>query len=473
MKQITALGFYFFILFNAAQAQTIRYSLKQCVDTAISNNADVFASRILAQTAGINLQQAKGNMLPDVNGNINHGANQGRSIDPFTNTYINQNVSTGNYSLTANLTLFNGLSIQNNIKQNQLSTEASRQEEQQTKDNITLNVILAYLQVLTARDLLQQAIQQREVTLKQVQRLEILDTAGAIIPSVLYDLKGQYASDEVNAVNAKNTLEQAKITLVQLMNVPYSTSFDVEPISPQELTEYATTSPDSIYQVAVNNLAAIKATDLRVKSTDYGVKAAKGLRYPSVSFGGGLYTNYSSAASTLRLLNTTESPTNAYVDVDGTQYPVIAKQDNFASDKISYGKQFGNNFSTSVGIGISIPIINRLQTKTQIRTAELQQKNAAFLAGTARTQLQQSVQQAYTNFTSGEESYKALIKQVDAFQQSFKVAEVRFQEGVNTSVDYLIAKNRLDLANTNLIVARYNYILRKKILDFYQGTLSF
>lgn len=475
MKRNIILCCFFWMVSTTVKAQSLteKLTLKACIEIATKNNLDVYNSNVLSQTADINLQQAKGNRLPDINGNVYHGANQGRSIDPFTNSYINQNVSTGNYSLTASLTLFNGFAIQNNIKQQKLSAEAASLEEQQTKDNLTLNVILAYLQVLTARDLLVQAAQQKAVTTNQVQRLEILHNDGAITPSLLYDLRGQLAADEVNEINAQNTLAQAKFSLVGLMNISYSTDIDVEPISLEALSDLSYNGADSIYKKALNNLAIIKAADLRSESALYGLKSARALQYPSLNFGGGVYTNYSSVASTLRLVNTEEVATGSYVDIDGSKFPVIARQDNFANEKITYGKQFGNNISTSIGIGLSIPLLNGLQTKTQIRNAALQQKNALFIAKSTKTALQQNVQQAYLNFTTAQNGYKALLNQVAAFKQSFEVAEIRFKEGVLNSVDFIIAKNNLDRANSNLIVAKYNFILRQKILDFYQGALTF
>jgi outer membrane protein len=159
--------------------------------------------------------------------------------------------------------------------------------------------------------------------------------------------------------------------------------------------------------------------------------------------------------------------------VDGDKVPVVARQDNFTTNKINYGNQFKNNFNTSLSIGISIPLLNRLQNRTQIKTAELIEKDAEITLNATKTQLQQNIEQAYVNLNSAQRRYDVLTEQVNAFKESFREAEVRFNAGSITSVDYLVAKNNLDNANINLIIARYDYVLRSTILDYYSGKITF
>ncbi|HMJ47146.1 MAG TPA: TolC family protein, partial [Ferruginibacter sp.] len=189
------------ILFATHEAYTQNtpgsLTLRQSVDVAIANNLLVRQTDILKQNADINLKQARSNRLPDLFGNLNHGINQGRSIDPFTNTYINQKIFYGNYSLGTNVTLFNGLQLKNIVKQNSLIYEASKLELQQSKDELTLNVLLSYLLILNNEDQLQQSMNQVVVSKKQVERLETLNKEGAIIPAQYYELKGQLANDEL------------------------------------------------------------------------------------------------------------------------------------------------------------------------------------------------------------------------------------------------------------------------------------
>jgi len=444
-------------------------TLQQCVETAIANNLQVRQSEYQAQSDKVNYQQAKGSQLPFISGNINHGINQGRSIDPFTNTYANQQINFANYNINTSITIWNGSSIRNNIKQTELAAKASEMDWQQAKDNITINVILAYLQVLNGQEQLTVAKNQVAVTKNQVDRLEILNNSGAIAPSVYYDLKGQLAGDELSVINIKNTLESAKLALAQLMNVPYNATVQLESLNNQlKPTLYDGTS-ENIYQVASQQLAFIKAAELRKQSAAKRLLTAKAQLLPTLSFNGGFGTNYSSVANRQELLGTTDVATNSYVNVSGSKLSVFAPQSSYQTHKITYGDQWSNNLNSSLSIGLQFPILNGLQAKSRVNQAKIAEKRTSFEAETTKTQLKQAIDQAYINMNSAFERYQALARQLDEFTKSFKAAETRFNAGVNTSVEYLIAKNNVDRTNANFVAAKYDYLLRSKVLDFYQG----
>jgi len=447
-------------------------TLKQCVDIALKNNIDINRSELDMQDSKVNLTQAQGNRLPFISGSINHGLSQGRAIDPFTNAYINQNLSYANYNLGANLYLWNAGSINNNVRANALNFEASKMDWQQQKDNVTIQVILAYLQVLNNQEQLNAAVQQASVTRSQVERLAILDKDGAIAPSTYYDTKGQLASDELSIVSLKNAVETSKIDLAKLMNVNYSKDMQLEKINiSSELAIYDGTS-QQIYDQALRNLALIKAVDLRKESAAKSLKAARGQLYPSLILNGGVGTNYSSSATLSDLKSTSDVLTENYVNIDNQKYFLYTPQSEYDSKKIPYGDQWKNNFNSSVSIGIQIPILNGLQARSKVKQAVVQEKRSDINAKTTKTQLQQEVEQAYLNMNTAYERYQTLSSQVEDLTISFKAAEVKFNAGALTSVDYLLIKNKADNSNINLISAKYDYILRTKILDFYQGKLS-
>lgn len=452
---------------------TQKLTLQQCIQIALKNNDDVQHREITSGIAKTSWQGAKGNLLPTLNGDVSHGINTGRSIDPFTYAYTNQSTRYGNYSLNSSLTLFNAFAIQNNIKQNKLAYQASELEVQNTKDGIALNVILAYLQVLTNEDLLSASMQQKDVSEKQIERLDVLNQAGSISPSQYYDLKGEYANNQLTAVNAANDLQTAKVSLAQLLNVPYSKSQQLERLALPEITENISFSTDSIYQAALKNLAIIKAAELRNSSAMYNVKTYRSQRYPSLYFSGGLFTNYSSNATTQQFLNSTQVETGGYVLNGADKLPVFVQQDNYTFNKIRYSDQFSNNFNSSISIGISIPLLNNLRNRTQIKTAILQQKDAEITLKTTKVQLQQNVEQAYIYVVSAKDRLDVLTEQVNAYKESFREAEIKFNAGAITSVDYLIVKNNVDQANLNLIIAKYDYVLRSMVLDYYSGKLTF
>jgi outer membrane protein len=455
-----------FALFASAQ-RTL--TLKQAVETGIKNNIDVLQANLQLERAGVNLKQSKEYRLPDLNASLSHGINYGRSIDPFTNGFIDQKVGYANYGASSNLLLFNGFSVQNGIKANKLGYEASKEELQQAKDNLTINIILAYLQVLSAQEVLKQSQQQVLITQKQVERLGILNDSGAILPADFFDMKGQFASDQVTIADNKANVETAKLNLVHLLNIPYDKDLELEKIPAENFNVNYSGTPDEIYKTALQQFAQVQSTKLRTESAEKNIRSIKGELFPTLALGGSINTNYSSVATRDYLVNTTESPSSNYIDVNGTQYPVIVKQNNFNSEKINFGNQLSNNLFETVNIGLRIPLFNAGRIRNQVQLAKIDLQNYEYVEQNTKTQLQQAVERAYVNLTSAADKYKLLQDQVSAFTESFRTAEVRFNAGAITSVDYLISKNNSNRAQNNLITSKYDFLLREKILDFYAG----
>lgn len=457
-------------LSSRAQDSTKYLNIKQCVDLAITNNLQIQQSQIQLEQNGVLYKQSKDNLLPQINGTISQQNNYGRSISNVNNAYVDVQNGSGNYQLNANLVLFNGLSLQNAIKQNALNYNASKMDLQQQKDNITLTVILAYLTVLSNQEALDIARNQAAVDSAQVARLEIQNREGAIAPATLYDLKGQYANDQVNVVNAVNSLEISKVSLFTLLNIPYQRDATYEMVSLNADVSDLQSSSDSIYQTALQIIPNIKATDLRVQSFQKSITVARGKLYPSLILYGNLNSNYSSIATTNIPGTETPTPTGQYVNVGTNTYDVL--YNSLSTQKTSLGDQIKNNRFQTVGLQLNIPILNYFSARNNVKVAKLNYENARVLSKASRNQLQQLVEQAWQNLRSAYGQYKGYQEQVHAYGESFRAAEVRFNAGVITSVDYVIAKNNYDRANTNLSAARFNYIFRTKILEYYQGRLS-
>jgi outer membrane protein len=447
-----------------------KLTLQQCIDTALKNNIDVRQSQLLTDAASVRYKQSKSNLLPSVNGNIGHGINQGRSIDPFTNTYVNQNITYSNYGVNGSLPLFNGLSLRNEMKRFAYAYNAAKLEADQMKVDITLNVILGYLQVLNNEDLLEVSKQQFSVTQQQIERLEVLNKQGAINPPQLHELRGQLKDNELTVLLNQNALQTAKLQLSQVMNVPYNAEVQLERLTGQGILEQPKLAADEIYSKAIDGLAGVKAAELRKKSAEAVVRSTRGALFPILSLNGGANTNYSSIAATETFLNTTDVTTTSYVIVNGNTVPVISKKNNFQSEKIPYGDQVRNNIYTNLGLTLRVPIFNSFQTRNQIRLAEIELKNTQLIEESTKVQLRQQVDQAHLNLINAWSRYKILLEQVESFREAFRAAEVRFNAGVGTSVDYVIAKNNYDRANLNLVIARYDYLLRKQVINYYTGS---
>lgn len=431
----------FVLIFFSFTAHTQpAYSLEQCIDSALKNNIPVQRIGLQAEAAEVNWRQSRSNRLPDLTADLSHNFNSGRTIDPSTNSYVSRNSIGAAYGLSANVGLFNGLGMQNRVKQNSFAYEASKMEAQQAKDELVLNVILTYLSVLNNEDQLELSYRQAMTTQASLDRLTVLNSQGAIKPSDISDLKGQLMNDQLNILNAKNILETSKLGLAQLMNRNYDSTMKVERIDAGEFLANYSSTANEVFQNSLQQFALVKAVEFRKQSAVYDVKAAKGQLYPKLSLGLGVNTYYSSITS------------NA-----GN------------SGKMPYTDQLKNFRSPYVGLGLRVPIFNRMLARSQIRLATVNLKDNELVEANTKRELRQQIDRAYLNMTNAYERYKVLLTQVSAYAESYKAAEVRFKAGVGTSVDYLIAKDRLDRSNLGLVNAKYDFVLRKKILDYYNG----
>lgn len=422
-----------------ATAQTT-WTLQQCIDTAVKNNIPVQRAGLQTEMAQVNWQQSKSNKLPDLSADLSHSLYSGRSINPSTNTYVSQNTNGASYGLGSNVLLFGGMELQNRVKQNSFAYQATKMELQQAKDETVLKVIIAYLEVLSNEDQLSFANQQALATQAAYDRIQILNNQGAVKPSDVSDLKGQLMNDQLSMLTAKNILETSKLTLLQLMNKNYDSTMKVERIDAGEFLAGYTSTANDVFQNSLNQFALVKAVQFRKESALYGWKAARGRLSPRLSLDGGINTYYSSVAR----------------DVSGTA-------------KMPYADQLKNFRSNYLGVGLSVPIFNRMVARNQIKLANINLKDNELVEANIKQQLHQEIDKAYLDMNNSYERYKVLVTQVEAYDQSYKAAEVRFKAGVGTSIDYLTAKDRLDRANLSLVNAKYDFVLRKKILDYYSG----
>jgi outer membrane protein len=423
------------ILAHAQQDTVI--TLQQCLDIAIKNNLSVKQASVTAEQAHIGLTQARDNLIPYISGGANRNLTSGRALNPVTNAYITQSVTSDNYNLSGNVTIFNGLALQSAIKQASLAYQSGKMAYQAAKDLVIVNVITNYLLVLDARELLGQNQSQLAVAKENLDIASTKENYGAnTTASTFSDLKGAYATSKVAVVVGQNSLDAAKLSLFQLMNIPYNKNAQLQPLTAQDLLGDKDVNAEQVYETALQQLAEVKAATLMRQSAEKGVQYARGQLYPSLFLAGGIGTNYSN-------LNTE-----------------------------SYYSQFRNNYGTSVEIGLNIPIFTNHVKKNAVALAKLNLLNYTYLEDATKVQVKKSVETAWANMMAAYNRYNALQDEVDAFAESYRVQKIRFDAGVITSDLFLLAKNNMDAAELNLIAARYDYLIYSKILDYYQGKLT-
>lgn len=410
------------------------WTLEQCIDYALENNIQVKQQQIVVEQNKNNLAQSKYALLPSVNASGGYYFGWGRTLNYSTNQYVDvDRTENSDFGISASVPLFAGLQKQNTIRQNNISLQASIQDIEKLKNDVTLNVTAGYLQILLAKENVAIAEQQVISTKEQAERTKKMVDAGKVTLSNWLDLQSQLASEESQLVKAQNELRTAYLILKQLLELNDENSFDVTIPEILTLPESFNENLQAIYNEALNIMPEIKGSELRLKMAEKGLDIARGSYFPSLSLSASVNTRYSSAHD------------------------------------YSFWKQFREERGETVGIGLSIPIFGGLQTRTQVKNAKLSITHYNLELQRTKNELYKSIQQAQIDASGYLKSYQAAQKNVDAIKEAFYYTEKKFEAGSVTSTDYTVAKNNLFKAESDLIQAKYQYIFKVKILDFYKG----
>lgn len=421
-----------------AKTQNI-WSLQKCIDYALENNIQIKQQELNTNYYETQLSQAKSNRLPNLNAQIGNDNSFGRSLT-YLNTYKNVNSSSITGGAGTNLTLFNGMILSNTIDKQQLDLQATLKDLQKAKDDIMLSIARGYLEILFAEELVSVDSAQLEVTMQQINRTQQLVDAGSLAKGALLEIQAQLAREELQLVNDQNTVQLAYLTLYQFLELPIAESFTIEkPLLPEIKANLSMANSIDVFNNAMNSRPEIEAAQLRVKSAEISLAIAKGNYYPSISFNANYYNLYN----------------NQYSDLN--------------DEKINFGEQLKNNARTSVGINMNIPIFNRFQVRNGVSNAKIQIDDYNYQLQTTSNVLRKDIELSYTNALAALNRYISTRKAVVSMEEAFRYVEEKFNVGMVNSVDYNLQKNQLTSAKSQLLQAKYEYIFRTKILDFYNG----
>lgn len=453
--------------------------LQQCVAIAVENNLSVRRSNLLKERSQIALTQSKAEQLPSLNLGGSYGYNWGRSIDPTSNDFITQQITFSGVSGNASMTLFNWFRITNTVKQNRLLLESAEYDVNKAENDISLNIVTFYLNVIFNRELLGNAEYQLESSENQLDRTKKLVAGGALPRTSELELISQVATNEVAVVNAENTLNLALLNLKQAMLIPVSQ--EIEIIIPDLELDYGpdlNITAEEVYDQATKAMPEIQSAELQVESAAMGVKVAEAGYAPRLSINGSFNTNYSDAFKEF-ILDTNDpgsverESTNYLLD-DGTPVYQNVFTPNGSIETVGFGDQFNNNLSRSLSLNLSIPVFNNLQAKSSVQNAKINLQQAEIAVMEQKNFLRQTIEQAYNDAFAASKTYTASLRQVEALEETFRSIENQYNLGAANFTDYQVASNNLFRAKSDLVRAKFDFIFKTKVLDFYQGkTISF
>ena len=450
-----------------AQESTLELDLDTALQIALENNLDVERSNLRTQTSDIEFNQSRNSRLPSLNGNYNFGLNNGRSIDPFTNTFIEEELTFSSAGLSLEATIFNGFQIKNRIQRDRFNLKAAEAEVEQAKQEMVLNVTLAYFRILNTKDLMKLAKSRKRSTLKQLERLKSLNEEGQGNPANYTDILGQIANDESAIADAENNLKATKLELIRLLNIDSDIKITTRQLADEPtIYQYSATE---VFKESLDNLATFKAGELKIKAAEEDIQVSKSLYAPEVSFFAQLNTNFSSLANLFNESGTQIIETKQFVNIGGDRVPVFNEQTNFVAENIPYQEQLTNNLNSNIGVALRIPIFNGFRAKNTVALQKIVLEEQKVEYQQIFNELKQAIKEAHNDMQAAHNKYLIFEKQVQAYLNSFRVNEIRFNNGVSNIIEYIISKNNLDNSKINLANARYEYIFRTKILDYYRG----
>lgn len=416
------------------------WTLQESIEYALKNNITIKQAEISSEIASVNYFQSKASFLPSLNGSGSYSYLFGRSLDITTYEFTTQEIRSGNFTISGSLPVFSGLQLQNSLKQSKYEYMAGRENLLKIKDDISLNVAAAYLQVLYSRESLKAANDRLNAATETRNRTKLMVDAGSMAQGNLLDAEAALAAEELAVITNENLLNSSLINITQLLELKSTDDYNViDPIAELPAQTSALLSPDEIYAAALKNLPEFRASELNVLSAQKGLSIAKGAMYPRLGIFGSINSGFSSTTR------------------------------RFTGESVPYIDQLDENFNKSLGFSLTVPILNSWSANSNVKRSKLNLENIKYNDQLTRNQVYKSVVQAHADANAAIKKYYASEKAKISSEESFVYAEKKYNVGMLSSIEFLNVRNSKSKAESDFIQAKYDLIFRLKVLDFYLG----
>lgn len=412
------------------------WTLDSCISYAIDHNISIKSRRLDVTSAELAVTEAKDRFLPQVEAGVSQSFNFGRGLTS-DNTYADRNTSQTGWNIGLNLPLFQGLSAKRQLDYARANLNALLQQTEAAKDDVELQVMSLYLQALYTRELHEVALEQVRISEVELKRTETLLEAGKIPALDLTQAQSQLAQDRLTAVNTDNDHRLALIDLAQQLQLEEFEDFTIAPLTEEQAL---IPNAESVYSSALTNNHALRASALAITAAEKNVTLAKSGYLPRLSFNAGLGSNY--------------------YNISGIDNP-------------SFSRQMRDNFNKSLGFTLSIPIFDAFSTRNSIKRANIEQLNAQLRYEDTRSNLHKAIQQAYYQADAAQNKLNASTVARDAARDALNAMQEKYNFGRANATEFEQAKSTYIKAACEVVQARYETLLRIRILQFYNRPTSF
>ena len=437
MKRIILMTLFVASIF-AVQAQKV-WTLDECINYALEHNLDIRKSQLARQRAEYQWKTSQNAWLPTLNANAGEYLGFGQSPS-YTGVYVSDNSSSASFGANLSLPLFQGLNLYNTAKADALNLQASEMDQEAAMLNLKLNVMAFYMQVLYGKEQVEIARRQVELSAEQLEKTQQLYESGRVAEADVYESQAQLASDQATLTQAETDLALSTLTLTQVLEIEYDESFEVsEPDAFFAGQEQEIGTPQATITQALLTQPAMEAARLRLQKSHYDLKATKSAWYPSFDF----YAGYS----------------NGLYHYFTDSYP-----------NTPFNEQLKRNGRAQLGFSLNIPIFNGMRTKYRVKMTELSIADQQLDLENTEKALRKEIQQAYGNAKAAQQKMTAVENSLNASRVAYEYAKGGYDMGKKTLLELNESKIRLHKAESDLLQARYEYLYRCKIIEFYKNS---
>ncbi|MFV0376300.1 MAG: TolC family protein [Mangrovibacterium sp.] len=416
------------------------WSLRQCIEHAVANNLEHYQYQLSEQSSVITSRQAKLNLLPSLSASSGAGISDGRVVDPATNDVNNGYFLSSSFDLGASVAIFQGFILQNRIGYARYMRETEKWQRVNHADDLAFNVMTAYYNVVYYEGLVEIAREQMKLSEYNVEKTEKLIETGLKAKTDLAEMQATYEKEKLNQMQAENKTDESRLKLVQYLNLPVGQSVEVmSSLADSLLFSVNNPESDSLYQAYVSQSAYVKIAESKLNAATKQVAIARGGYVPSLSLNASLGSSYSETS----------------LNDDGTIIP--------------FRTQLDNNKGQYVGASLSIPIFSKNQVRSQVQQAKLAKEQAKTELETYRQKVYYELMNNTRELQSLYQQYRQTVKQYEAEELAFRVAQRKYDEGILNVIDLLTVKNRLADAKASRLLARLQFVMKDKVIEFYKG----
>jgi outer membrane protein len=442
----------------------------------MENNISVKQADVQARITALQLKLSEAGRYPNLGFSANGGYNFGRSVNPATNSFESRSIFFSNFQLQSSVNLFNWFSQRYTVQASELDKKAADAATEKARNDIALNVAVAYLQTLLANEQVEVSAIQIQQTRSQLENIRKQVAAGALPELNAVELEAQLARDSATYIGTQATYQQNLIQLKALLNLDMAVPFDIEKpnVASIPVESLAELQPALVYQQALKNLPQQRVNQFRYQSAQKNIQVARASMFPTLSAFANIGSRYSSLFPDQQnpvITPTGKVDTLGFVEIaPGTIRYAVRPGFQVATKNTPVGRQiFDVNLSQAIGLNLSVPIFNNRQLRTNWDRAKLNAETVKLQMEQDNMSLQADIYNAHTNAVNAQQRYLAAQKGVEAAERAFGFSQKRYDVGLLQTIELITNQNNLYRSRLDALAAQYEFVFRMKLLEFYKG----